>query len=42
LGDTSKGYLPPLHTKLGLIKISVKQMNKKAKDLPIEGKHFPK
>ena len=35
LGDKSIIYLPPMHIKLGLIKISVKAMINKAKGLPI-------
>jgi len=35
LGDKSIIYLPPMHIKLGLTKVSMKAMINKAKGLPI-------
>jgi hypothetical protein len=40
-GDKSKIYLPPLHIKLGLIKTSVKAMDKESKRFACLRQKFP-
>jgi hypothetical protein len=42
LRDKSKIYLPPLHIKLALTKISVKVMRKESKEFPYLRHKFPK
>jgi len=40
--DMSKIFLPPLHIKLGLIKMFVKAVNKESKGFPCLRQRFPK
>jgi hypothetical protein len=42
LGDKSKIYLPPLHIKLGLIKLSVKEMDTEREGFSYLRQKFPK